>query len=92
MEAAYGRALGTDEPGRAREISRWDARALGLWARTGDRRGGNEVNLNFVDLDRVEELSLTEGVDEMSLNEMSLGELLYFALVERLLPEFAVAS
>ena len=50
------------------------------------------MNLECVDLSRVEDLSLMGGVDEMNLNEMSLGELLYFALMESLLPDFAVAS
>ena len=50
------------------------------------------MNIDYVDQGRIKELSLIEGVDEMNVNEMSLGELLYFALVERLLPEFAVAS
>jgi len=41
------------------------------------------VNLECVDLSRVEDLSLIAGVDGMNLKEMSLEELLYFALVER---------
>jgi hypothetical protein len=56
---------------------------LGLWATAGDRRGGNEVNLECVDLARVEDLSSIMGVIGMDLDEMSLEELLYFALVER---------
>lgn len=50
------------------------------------------MSFNFVDQGRVEDLRLMEGTDEMNLNEMSLGELLYFALVEKLLPDFAVAG
>jgi hypothetical protein len=47
------------------------------------------VNLECVDPGRVEGLSSVAGssmtgVDEMNLNEMSLEELLYFALMERI--------
>jgi hypothetical protein len=46
------------------------------------------VNLECVDLSRVEDLSSIAGssmtgVDEMNLGEMSLEELLYFALMEK---------
>jgi hypothetical protein len=41
------------------------------------------VNLECVDPGRVEDLSSMAGVDGMNLNEMSLEELLYFALVEK---------
>ena len=92
MEAPHGRALGTHERGRAREVSRRHEGTVGLRPHGGERRGGNEGILNFVIQDRVEEPGLIEGVDEMNLNEMSLGELLYFALVEKVLPDFAVAS
>ena len=85
MEAAYGGSLGPDERGGAREVSDGDARAraLGLRVESGDSGGGNEVNLDCVDLGRVEDLSSIAGVDGMDLDAMSLEELLYFALLGR---------
>ena len=49
------------------------------------------MNLDYVN-PNFEDLRLIMGADKMNLNEMSLAEMLYFALVERLLPDFAVAS
>jgi hypothetical protein len=49
------------------------------------------VNLDYVN-PNFEDLRSIMGVDEMDMNEMSLGEMLYFALVESFLPDFVGAS
>jgi len=49
------------------------------------------VNLDYVN-PNFEDLRSIMGGNEVNLKEMSLAELLYFSLVERLLSDFAVAS
>ena len=48
------------------------------------------MNLDYVN-PNFEDLRAIVGADKMNLNEMSLGEMLYFALVESLLPDFVGA-
>jgi hypothetical protein len=50
------------------------------------------VNLDYVDFARLEEPHPIFGAEIMNLKAMSLGELLYFALVKKMLPDLAAAT
>jgi hypothetical protein len=54
-----------------------------MWLGPRTDRGGNEVILDFVDDGSIDYPHWMSGEVEMEFSEMSLGELLYLALVGR---------